>query len=322
MKPALRAHSWLCFAVIRACLRVAIAIDDHRRWADKQGRRLLASLRRLLDRVVGPAARRHPFSVPRRPPWNRTPPHVEDEVARLRAEHPELGAGSLAQLLRRVRGFRLHRETVRKILRRERVRIAEMARERQRSRRRIRVKRALELWGADLTLVWLLGFFPVWLVCVVDYHGSRLVALERVLAPTSAAVIGVLDRAFERHGRPDRLLTDNGGQFTSFATRAFLVERSVDHTTTRPRHPWTNGRIERLFGTFKRTVFAHVWLFASLAQIDRSCRDFVVFYNRDRPHSSYGGLTPDEVHAGERAPRGTRGRITYFDGRMHWYRFG
>jgi hypothetical protein len=55
-----------------------------------------------------------------------------------------------------------------------------------------------------------------------------MVALERVAVPTALAVIGVLDRAFDRHGRPDRLLTDNGGQLTSFETEAFLVERGVE----------------------------------------------------------------------------------------------
>jgi len=39
---------------------------------------------------------------------------------------------------------------------------------------------------------------------------------------------------------------------------------SIDHTRIRPAHPWTNGRIERLFRTFKEAVFAHIWLFGSL----------------------------------------------------------
>jgi transposase InsO family protein len=153
-------------------------------------------------------------------------------------------------------------------------------------------------------------------VGIVDYHGSRVVALERVTAPTSSAVIDVLGRAFDRHGTRSRLHAD------VVRDRGFLLWRGVDHTTTRPAHPWTNGRIERLFGTFKRKVFTHIWLFASVAQIDRFCPDFAQFYNRDRPHSSYGGLTPNEVHRGEKRPSGPRARVSYFDGRLRWYRFG
>jgi hypothetical protein len=52
------------------------------------------------------------------------------------------------------------------------------------------------------------------------------------------------------------------------------------------------------------------------------CADFERFYNRDRPHSSYAGLTPDEVATGAKEPSLARGRVTYFDGRMKWYAFG
>jgi hypothetical protein len=45
-------------------------------------------------------------------------------------------------------------------------------------------------------------------------------------------------------------------------------------------------------------------------------------YNRDRPHSSYGGLTPDEVVAGSKQASPPLGRVAYFDGRMNWYAFG
>ena len=81
-------------------------------------------------------------------------------------------------------------------------------------------------------------------------------------------------------------------------------------------------RPDTLFRTFKETVFRYTWIFSSLRQIDRWCADFVRFHNRDRPHASYGGLTPDEVVAGAKEPSPPRGRVTYFDGRMKWYAFG
>jgi transposase InsO family protein len=92
----------------------------------------------------------------------------------------------------------------------------------------------------------------------------------------------------------------------------------------RPCHAWTNGRIERVFRTFKETVFRHVglWLFRSTAQVDRFCADFSLFYNRDRPHESFAGRTPAEVYLGRRKTRCALERVSYFDGRLHWYRFG
>ena len=119
-----------------------------------------------------------------------------------------------------------------------------------------------------------------------------------------------------------RLLTDNAPSLCSDAFEAFLAERNVRHSRIRPGHAWTNGRIERLFRRFKETVFHYAWVFTSLRQIDRWCADFTQYRNRHRPHSSYGGLTPDEVAAGIKEQSPARERVTYFDGRMKWYVFG
>ncbi len=83
------------------------------------------------------------------------------------------------------------------------------------------------------------------------------------------------------------------------------------------------GRIERVFRTLKETLFrdACLWLFKSASQIDRYCADFLLFYNRDRPHSAWAGRTPDEVYFG-RGEKLAAGRVSYFDGRLLWYRFG
>lgn len=78
----------------------------------------------------------------------------------------------------------------------------------------------------------------------------------------------------------------------------------------------------RLLGTFKRTIFGLVWFIQSVAQLDRFCEDFRAFYNHDRPHSAWGGRTPDEVWFGRKRRVAPVERVAYFDGLMPWYRFG
>jgi transposase InsO family protein len=108
----------------------------------------------------------------------------------------------------------------------------------------------------------------------------------------------------------------------SEVTRGFLGAEGVRHTRIRPGHAWTNGRIERVFRTFKSTVFGVIWLFVSLREVDAYCRDFVQYYNRDRPHSSWGWRTPDEVYFGRVPVKRPLGEVTYFGGRLRWFRFG
>lgn len=156
---------------------------------------------------------------------------------------------------------------------------------------------------------------------IVDYRGSRLLALERCW-PTAASVSAVVDRSVVEYGAPVRLLSDNGVQFRSAHFSETLTKHGIAHTFTKPAHPWTNGRIERIFRTFKETMNDVRWLFGSVAQIDRYAADFLIYYNRDRPHARFDGRTPDEVFF-DREERGRyRGRQSYFDDRLLWYRFG
>ena len=150
--------------------------------------------------------------------------------------------------------------------------------------------------------------------------GSRVVTFERLRWPTATEIVRVLDRAFAAHGKPLRILTDRGPAFTSARVKAFLADTGVRATLTRPAHPWTNGRIERVFKTFKQTVFGLVWLVASLGQIDRFAADFRTWHNAHRPHSAWGGRTPDEVWLRKPKRIGSAGRITFFDGHLNWYR--
>jgi putative transposase len=309
--------------VVLMQLELALWLDRVRRRLPQKARRWTGSLRRLVKHIF---VQNPPVPPPvfrrKRRPWNRTPDHIEEQLARLHVEHHWLGSAGLGRLAHRVLAWNVSRETVRKILLRRRALIVELEQQRRRKPRRIKVDSSRLLWGLDLTLVWLLGFFPVWILGVVDYQGSRLVGLRRLVWPTSAAVIRVLDDLCKEHGKPARILTDNAPILRSLAFEAFLAERGVGHSRIRPGHAWTNGRIERLFRTFKETVFRYTWVFTSPRQLDRWCADFTTFYNRDRPHSSYGGLTPDEVAAGAEEPSPARGRVSHFDGRMKWYAFG
>ena len=299
------------------------AITEHRRRLPTTLRRARGSLRRIITQWKVLTGHAEPVFFPRfRRGGNRTPEHVEREVVRLHIEQKHLHAGQLALLLERVSGIHLSRETVRKILGRRHDLIDGIKLERKKPKLKIHVSGPRRLWGIDLTLVWILGTFPAWVLGIIDYHGSRLTALERVRWPNTAEVIRVFDRAVLEHGAPARLLSDNGAVFKSLAFELMLCRHDIDHTFTKPRHPWTNGRIERLFRTFKETIFTGRWLITSTAQLDRFCKDFLTFYNRDRFHSAFDGRTPDEVYFARPKRKRPLGRVTYFDGALNWYRFG
>lgn len=91
----------------------------------------------------------------------------------------------------------------------------------------------------------------------------------------------------------ERVLSDNGSAYVSFAFRDACRRAGIRHTRTRPWHPWTNGRAERFIGTIQREC-AYRDAFTSDDERALSIALFVPWYNTQRPHRALKGLTPQD----------------------------
>jgi transposase InsO family protein len=90
----------------------------------------------------------------------------------------------------------------------------------------------------------------------------------------------------------ERVMTDNGMAYRSHAYRAVLGDRR--HSRTRPYRPQTNGKAERFIGTLVRE-WAYSMTYRSNSERLDALPGFVDFYNRTRPHTALGGLSPIDV---------------------------
>ena len=106
-------------------------------------------------------------------------------------------------------------------------------------------------------------------------------------------VVDVLDRIVLHRGKPSRIQVDNGTEFTSRSMDLWAYLNKVKLDFSRPGKPTDNALIESFNGKFRAECLNENW-FLSLAdardKIDRWRDD----YNRHRPHSSLGDLTPVE----------------------------
>jgi len=103
-----------------------------------------------------------------------------------------------------------------------------------------------------------------------------------------------------------RVLVDGGSEFKSHF-RLACKRLGIRRTTTKPRHAWTNGFVERLQGTILhehwRMAFRRRY-FTRRSQLARSLEAFLDFYNHQRPHQGYRtrGRTPAETFYGLGSP--------------------
>lgn len=112
------------------------------------------------------------------------------------------------------------------------------------------------------------------------------------------------------------VLTDNGTHFTDpggeiwtpaeikqmlaegrpFRAHAFefaCARANIDHRLTKPRHPWTNGQVERMNRTIKDATVKR-YFYEAHAELRRRLADFVAAYNFARRLKTLKGLTPYE----------------------------
>lgn len=81
-------------------------------------------------------------------------------------------------------------------------------------------------------------------IVVVDYY-SRYLDLEKLKSTTAAAVILKLKKIFAAHGIPEKVISDDGPQFSSKDFENFARAWDFVHVTSSPHYPQSNGLSER-----------------------------------------------------------------------------
>jgi transposase InsO family protein len=130
----------------------------------------------------------------------------------------------------------------------------------------------------------------------LDDHSRYLVAdVLPDRTQDSAAVFGAVAR--ERFPFPiECWYTDNGTEWTGTPKHAFVAfcnEAQIRQNFTKVRHPWTNGKAERVIRTLLSEWFRKE-RFLSREERRRSLYRFVDWYNHQRPHLGMNGQTPVE----------------------------
>lgn len=158
------------------------------------------------------------------------------------------------------------------------------------------------MWQADITHWRLSGHHHVEILNLLDDH-SRLFIASRAHATTKAAdVVEAFRAAVALHGAPACLLCDNGAVFTAaprggkVLLQIELERLGIAAKNSRPYHPQTCGKVERLHQTLKRYLASRDPA-RTLAELQAQLDAFLRYYNATRPHRALGGRTPLQAYS-------------------------
>ena len=90
-----------------------------------------------------------------------------------------------------------------------------------------------------------------------------------------------------------RIAPDNDEPLWAHGFELACAQNHIDHRLTKPRHPWTNGQVERMNRTLKEATVKR-YHYESHDQLKGHLADFVTAYNFVHRLKTLKGLTPYE----------------------------
>ena len=227
-----------------------------------------------------------------RPPDN---PDIREEMGKLAEKRRRFGYRRIGVLLER-KGMVMNHKKLYRLYREEGLSVR-----RRRGRKRARGSRSPMPEALRPNRRWSMDF-------VSDAFGAsrrfRILAVNDdccrenlgLIADTSisgARVARELDAMVRLYGKPDSIVSDNGTEFTSKAVLKWAKDHDVEWHYIDPGKPQQNAFIESFNGRLRDECLNET-LFSSLIQARAAITAWKEDYNRNRPHSSLGNITPSE----------------------------
>jgi transposase InsO family protein len=260
---------------------------------------------RLMARYrVGGEAAFEPLSrAPKISPAATSPETVE-LVLRLRKQLAEAGldagADTIGWHLARHHRTRLSRATINRILTRAGAVAPEPAKRPKTSYIRFEADQPNECWQSDFTHYRLAApdgapGAEIEILTWLDDHSRYLLGVSAHRRVSGPIVLATFRDTVAAYGIPASTLTDNGMVFTTRLAggkggrnglETELRRLHIVQKNSRPNHPTTCGKVERVQQTMKNWLRAQPAQPATIEQLQMLLDAFVTTYNHDRPHRS------------------------------------
>lgn len=152
-------------------------------------------------------------------------------------------------------------------------------------------------WHTDVMYVWVAARF-YFLVSFVDAYSRFIVHHKLLISLDGKSVAIELQAALEGAGEAKpRIVHDHGSEFVNRDVAAVIKAHNLIDIKTRPRHPESNGIVERFNGTVRTETddaYGQNYL-----QAEAIIARLMHHYNEERLHATLGYMTPATWHRGQ-----------------------
>ena len=126
---------------------------------------------------------------------------------------------------------------------------------------------------------------------VIDQYNRQAMGILPELSIPARKVTAFLDRLIERYGKPARIRSDNGPEFTSKWFQLWLSREKIQWSPIQKGCPQQNAIVERFNRTYREDVLdSH--LFYSIQHAADLTDQWLMEYNTEREHEALGYQTP------------------------------
>ena len=150
------------------------------------------------------------------------------------------------------------------------------------------------VWATDITYIRMPQGF-IYLIAIIDWYSRFILTWDISITLEATFCITALESALRKYTHPSIFNSDQGVQYTSVGFTNILLSNGIAISMDSRGRCYDNIFIERLWRTIK---YEEVYLkqYQSVSEARQNLKEYIYFYNYERPHQSFNYKTPAELY--------------------------
>ncbi len=156
------------------------------------------------------------------------------------------------------------------------------------------ITEANQVWSTDITYIKINGGM-VYMAAVIDWYSKAVLSWRISNTMDTSLVMGVLDEALLKYGKPEIFNTDQGSQYTSYIHTQKLKDNDIVISMDGKGRATDNIAIERFWRSAKcEKIYLNEY--QTINQLKGDVSDYMEFYNYRRFHQTLKYKKPMNVY--------------------------